>query len=154
MKQLSNIPMTLCNIFHQQNYYENHKLSFAIEKFLLHCYFYHSLKDQGGHHRLALVFFTMNACCFCWRLRWPKVVYKVASEVGGREETKSKLGWERKTTRKWQELFGSFSAWLRGRSWYLWTIRMDPLLQPLVGERKKEKAVTCPLLSCLETTDL
>ena len=37
-------------------------------------------------------------------------VHKMASEVGGSRETKNKLGWERKTTRRREELADSFSA--------------------------------------------
>ena len=84
-------------------------------------------------------FFFCARFCFYWRLRWHTTVHKMASEVGGAGKQKNKLGWERKTTRKREELAGSFSAWFRGGSWCLWTIRMDPFLQPLVREKGKKK---------------
>ena len=37
-------------------------------------------------------------------------VHNRASEVEGSRETKNKLGWERKTTRRREDLAGSFSA--------------------------------------------
>lgn len=70
------------------------------------------------------------------------MVHKMASEVGARKETKNKLGWERKTTRRREGLADSFSAWFRGGRWDIQTRRLGPFLPPgLEGGRVVVKGV-------------
>lgn len=63
---------------------------------------------------------------------WEEVEQKQKNKWGGGTTTTDKSGGG-------EEQAGSFSAWLRGGSGCLWTVRMDPFLQPLGGRGKKEK---------------